>query len=77
MDDAERAAELQAHSNEVALHNHRNHAVKSQRKIDGEIVCMACDEPIQVERLRANPAAIRCIDCQSEYEHEERMTWKP
>ena len=27
--------------------------------------CVSCGEPIAVERLRANPAATRCIECQS------------
>lgn len=35
------------------------------------IICYDCEEPIQVERLRANPHAVRCIDCQIEYERIE------
>ena len=31
-------------------------------------VCVACTRDIDYRRLRANPAAIRCIDCQSRYE---------
>ena len=27
--------------------------------------CISCAEPIAVERLRANPAATRCLECQS------------
>ena len=30
--------------------------------------CVSCAEPIAVERLRANPAAARCIACQSEFD---------
>lgn len=32
--------------------------------------CMDCGEPIAVERLRAQPAASRCLRCQARYEHE-------
>lgn len=31
-------------------------------------VCVECGRDIDVERLRAAPAAIRCIDCQSRHE---------
>ena len=30
--------------------------------------CVQCGRDIQFERLRANPSALRCIDCQSLYE---------
>ena len=30
--------------------------------------CMDCGGEIGIERLRANPAAVRCIDCQSVHE---------
>ena len=33
-------------------------------------LCIDCDEPIALERLRAQPAAARCIPCQSRYERE-------
>lgn len=31
--------------------------------------CMDCGEPIELSRLKANPTALRCLACQSEYEH--------
>ncbi|MEO5336885.1 MAG: TraR/DksA C4-type zinc finger protein [Magnetospirillum sp. WYHS-4] len=31
-------------------------------------LCAACGEAIPVERLRARPDAILCIECQAEYE---------
>ena len=31
-------------------------------------VCADCGVEIGIERLRANPAAVRCIDCQSMHE---------
>ena len=33
-------------------------------------VCVSCGIDIDYERLRANPAAIRCIDCQRRHEKE-------
>lgn len=30
--------------------------------------CLSCGDEIPSERLRANPAALRCIDCQAETE---------
>lgn len=30
--------------------------------------CEDCDEPIPAKRLKANPAATRCVECQTKYE---------
>ncbi len=30
--------------------------------------CLSCDEPIMVDRLKADPAALLCIDCAKEAE---------
>jgi RNA polymerase-binding transcription factor DksA len=31
-------------------------------------ICVDCEEDIAIERLRANPAALRCRACQEQYE---------
>jgi len=31
-------------------------------------LCATCDNPIEIERLRATPFASRCFDCQSAFE---------
>ncbi len=31
-------------------------------------ICIDCEEDIVIERLRANPAALRCRNCQEQYE---------
>jgi len=36
--------------------------------------CMDCGEPIAVERLRAQPAAARCLRCQERFEHDYGRT---
>lgn len=33
-------------------------------------ICLDCGEEISPDRLEANPAAIRCIDCQRKKERE-------
>lgn len=32
--------------------------------IDGRRVCLDCFEPISKKRLKANPQAVRCTECQ-------------
>jgi len=32
--------------------------------------CASCGRDIEYDRLRANPAALRCIDCQRRYEQK-------
>lgn len=36
--------------------------------------CIDCGEPIKLDRLKAQPAAARCIACQSRYEREHEGT---
>ena len=38
----------------------------------GQAVCADCGEPIPAARRQAFPAAIRCIDCQTDYERRHR-----
>lgn len=40
-------------------------------------VCIACGDDIGAERLRAYPTAIRCISCQSVYEHTYAQPPRP
>jgi len=47
----------------------RNLEAARERLADGSYgTCMECGGDIAFERLRVNPAAARCIDCQSNYE---------
>jgi len=36
--------------------------------------CTRCGEPIALERLRVQPAALRCAPCQITHEHTHRST---
>ena len=39
--------------------------------------CRVCDEPIEVARLRAQPAATRCLEHQAEYERNHEGAGAP
>ena len=65
MDEADRAAALIETTTANALA--RIHAAQMQAAD-----CADCGEPIPAARRVANPAAIRCIDCQEIYERRHR-----
>ena len=35
--------------------------------------CVACPDPIEPERLAANPAARRCLSCQETFERLQKL----
>lgn len=37
------------------------------------LICAACSEPIEPDRLAANPAARRCLQCQEDFERLRRL----
>lgn len=46
-----------------------------QRLAEGNYgICIACGEHIDPARLEANPAAIRCLECQREFEARSRQS---
>ena len=59
-------------------HNEMHLAISLQRwrtenaAAQGTAICIECDEPIPAARRRANPAAVRCIGCQTEFERSPR-----
>ena len=71
VDDATTSAE--EHLNHT-MHNHyvgemRLADAARERVASGQVDrCVDCDEPIGYERLRAQPFAVRCVDCQEIYE---------
>ena len=70
MDECDVAAELQQQDREGALRValREAHRKESALIIDGERCCLDCDEPIEPERLSANPDAVRCVFCQKKNE---------
>ena len=67
MDEADRAAALIEATTANALA--RIHAAQAQA---GQADCEDCGEPIPAARRAANPAAIRCRECQQHYERRHR-----
>ncbi len=46
----------------------RRQRAEAARPVNWRGLCDICDEPIAPGRLRADPRAARCIDCQQDYE---------
>jgi phage/conjugal plasmid C-4 type zinc finger TraR family protein len=70
MDECDVAAELQQQDREGGLRVALRQAHKKEGAllIEGERCCLGCKEPIEPERLAANPGAARCIFCQQKHE---------
>ena len=67
MDEADRAAALIEATTANALAR-----IQAAQQQAGQADCADCGEPIPAARRVANPAAIRCIDCQEIYERRHR-----
>jgi len=65
-DIADKASEREQQLNSDAMQAHRARvqAAETPRLKDGHRVCLDCDDPIDPRRLAANPAAVRCTECQ-------------
>lgn len=72
MDECDIAAELQQLDREGALRAALREAHRREQVllIDGERCCLTCREPIEPERLAANPWAVRCVSCQRKHERK-------
>jgi DnaK suppressor protein len=44
----------------------------AERGSSGPPLCLDCGEEIGAARMKANPAAIRCLDCQTQTEKTNR-----
>ena len=80
MDHADRAQEGidNALADALADHHRNNpraldHAAPAPLLRGGEVIFRDCDEAIDPRRLAAHPAAIRCIDCQEDFERSPRL----
>ena len=67
MDEADRAEALIEATSANALAR-----IQAAQQQAGQADCADCGEPIPASRRAANPAAIRCIDCQEIYERRHR-----
>jgi len=57
-----------AHYLSVALDAAKAPPEPAQNVINGEILCIDCDAPIEPLRLKAKPNAARCVECQGCFE---------
>lgn len=72
-DAADRAQEREEADRDAALARARdNTAHEAPFEIEGRRVCLDCFEPIDKRRLKANPAAVRCLECQTLIERRHR-----
>lgn len=72
MDIADRAQPREAEFQAAALAAVLNQPREMPRIVGGVRVCLDCDDPLGRQRLKANPHAVRCLDCQEQHEHEQK-----
>lgn len=73
MDIGDRAAAREDELRDDALASFaRNRQHEAARVVDGARVCLDCDDHISANRLNANPQAVRCADCQQQFEHDQK-----
>lgn len=46
---------------------------KAAPPVEVHLDCLACADPIDPERLEANPAARRCLPCQETFERLQKL----
>lgn len=71
MDDVDAAQEREEFFRETALTKvlkRRSEEDDAPLIIDGVRCCLDCEGPIPRKRLKAHPAAVRCIGCQTKKE---------
>lgn len=72
----DRAQAREEAEREAALERARDRAHEASREtpfeIEGRRVCLECFEPIDRRRLKANPQAVRCLECQTTQERRRR-----
>ncbi len=76
MDIADRAQEREQVNLAQALERRAENAALDQRQplvIDGRRTCLDCFAPLDQKRLKANPQAVRCVECQQQ--DEQRHRW--
>lgn len=73
-DDLDRAQNLEELEREQSLGRQARAAVSHETpfEIEGQRVCLDCFEPLSRKRLKANPQAVRCVECQGVHEQRQR-----
>lgn len=73
-DDLDRAQGLEELEREQSLAHQAQAAAQHETpfEIEGRRVCLECFEPLAKKRLKANPQAVRCVECQELHEKRQR-----
>lgn len=66
----DRAQAAEERDRQVALDEHAYRTNQPDRRT--ETTCIDCEEEIDPRRLAAHPTAMRCIDCQIDFERKPR-----
>jgi len=41
-------------------------------EVDGQRICLGCEDRLSHARLKANPNAVRCVECQNDCDRRRR-----
>lgn len=74
-DDLDRAKDLEMHQRDVAIKKQLAGAVETEEPliVDGVHCCVDCGGEIPPKRLEARPESVRCIDCKTYKEFQEKQ----
>ncbi len=72
MDECDMAAEREEHYRDVAIRQARTASSEEEPLYDseGKRICVECEKRIPQKRLKANPRAVRCVECQARKERD-------
>lgn len=74
MDDFDRAAALELETRQRALQNQLAHSCETEQPYeeDGIRYCLDCGDQIPASRLQARPESVRCVDCKTIKEQQDK-----
>jgi len=67
---ADNAQIIEQMERDAALKNRQSPTDSPQLLIDGQVVCIDCEEPIELKRLKYIVNASRCHHCQTDFENQ-------
>jgi len=70
-DIADNAQKFEQMERDAALRNRTQPDETSQLIVDGQVLCVDCEEPIDQRRLKYIVNASRCQQCQADFETRE------
>lgn len=68
----DRASQLEEQQRKQAIGAQRLKPQEKPNELHGHRYCLDCDIEIKTQRLIAAPNAVRCVDCQEIFEHENK-----